>query len=102
MVTSKKLSPLLSVTGNGFQDLLFMFYPKWLAGLNWSANNTLTLRWSDTDHTGSDGLYALDNFSIRNSITSVPEPAGAGTLALGLGALALFHRLSSRRRSTRP
>jgi len=72
-----------------------------LAGLNWSDNDTLTLRWSDTDHISSDGLYALDDFSIQSSITPVPEPGSAGTFALGLGSLALFHRLSNRRRSTR-
>lgn len=68
-----------------------------LTGLNWSEDDTLTLRWSDADHPSSDGLYALDDFSIRSSVTSVPEPAGAGTLALGLGVLALVRRLSNRR-----
>lgn len=72
-----------------------------LSGLNWSGQDTLTLRWSDMDHPGSDGLYALDNFSIHSSVTAVPEPAGAGTLALGLGVLAIFHRLSKQRRPTR-
>jgi hypothetical protein len=70
-----------------------------LSGLNWSESEILTLRWSDTDHTGSDGLYALDDFSIQNSVTPVPEPTSAGTFALGLGSLALFYRISNRRRS---
>jgi hypothetical protein len=39
MVTSKKLSPLFSVTGSVFQDLLFMVYPKRLAGKDWAAKN---------------------------------------------------------------
>jgi len=70
-----------------------------LLGLNWSDSGTLTLRWSDSDHAGSDGLYALDNLSIHAPPTSVPEPASAGTLLLGLGSLALYRRLSNRRKA---
>jgi hypothetical protein len=61
-----------------------------VTGLNWIPGQTLTLRWTDTDDPGSDGLYALDNFQLTASVTPVPEPAGLGTVALGLLALAGF------------
>jgi trimeric autotransporter adhesin len=50
-----------------------------LNGLNWASGAALTIRWSDADVTGSDGLYALDNFSV----TTVPEPSTWALLAMG-------------------
>jgi trimeric autotransporter adhesin len=49
----------------------------------WADGATLTLRWSDQDDPGSDGIYALDNLSI----TTVPEPSAFALL--GLGAIGL-------------
>jgi hypothetical protein len=57
-----------------------------LGGLNWGDGSVLTLRWTDQDHAGSDGLYALDNFSAR----TVPEPSTWALLAMG--ALACLGR----------
>ena len=59
-----------------------------ISGLNWADGATLTLRWSDLDAAGNDGMFALDNLSI--SAVAVPEPS---TVALiSLGALALIWR----------
>ena len=63
-----------------------------LDGLNWAHQDVLTFRWSDADHTGSDGLYALDNLNVQASIAPVPEPAGVGSFAVGLAALWAWRR----------
>lgn len=34
------------------------------SGLSWTAGSTLWIRWRDTDDTGNDGLYAVDDFSM--------------------------------------
>ena len=57
-----------------------------IGGLNWSDGEVLTIRWSDSDHTGSDGMYAIDSFSV----STVPEPSTWTLLALG--ALGLVRR----------
>lgn len=57
-----------------------------LSGLNWGNGAVMTLRWTDQDHTGGDGMYALDNFSA----STVPEPSTWALLVLG--ALACFGR----------
>jgi len=58
-----------------------------LTGLGWEDQGLLTLRWTDGDVSGSDGLYALDNLRLRGGISQVPEPSTYATIALGLGAL---------------
>lgn len=63
-----------------------------LTGLVWSSDTTLSLRWFDSDNTGSDGLYALDNLRIQSPIAAVPEPASTATLLLGLGCLGVLHQ----------
>jgi len=68
-----------------------------ITGLGWSDQGTLTLRWVDSDVPGSDGLYALDNFTLQAGVAPIPEPATLGTLGLGLVILALGHR--SRRKA---
>jgi hypothetical protein len=50
-----------------------------ISGINWSDDGVLTLRWSDHDHTGSDGMYAIDNLSV----STVPEPSTWALLVLG-------------------
>lgn len=55
----------------------------------WLDQGLLTLRWSDFNDTGNDGMYALDNFSL-SGISAVPEPS-VYALA-GLGLLALLSR----------
>jgi trimeric autotransporter adhesin len=54
-----------------------------LNGINWADGGLLTIRWSDADVTGSDGLYALDNFSLA----AVPEPSTWALFALGAAGL---------------
>jgi trimeric autotransporter adhesin len=48
--------------------------------VTWAQNGRFTIRWTDVDHPGSDGLYALDNFSLM----AVPEPSTVALLSLGL------------------
>jgi hypothetical protein len=52
-----------------------------LAGLNWGDGTTLTLRWSDVDAAGNDGMFALDNLSV--SATAVPEPSAVAFITVG-------------------
>jgi len=59
-----------------------------LAGLNWADGATLTIRWSDLDAAGNDGMFALDNFNV--SAVAVPEPSSVAMISLG--ALALIWR----------
>ncbi len=54
-----------------------------ISGIDWSDGGVLTLRWTDRDQTGSDGMYALDNFSV----TAVPEPSTWALLGLGVVGL---------------
>jgi len=42
--------------------------------LAWPNNATLWIRWRDADVTGSDGLYAVDNFNITVTPASGPPP----------------------------
>jgi|GEM_PF-1250253 len=42
-----------------------------VAGITWKPDSILWIRWVDTDDSGSDGLYAIDNFSI-----TVYRPSG--------------------------
>ena len=44
-----------------------------IADLNWQNNTTLWIRWRDTDNTGSDGMYAVDDLSM----TVTYQPPGA-------------------------
>ncbi len=59
-----------------------------ISGANWADGATLTIRWSDLDATGNDGMYAMDNLSI--SAVAVPEPSAMGVISIG--ALALLWR----------
>jgi len=52
----------------------------------WLDQGLLTMRWTDFNDTGSDGLYALDNFSMTG-ISSVPEPSVWALVGIGLLAL---------------
>jgi trimeric autotransporter adhesin len=59
--------------------------------VNWLQDGVFTIRWTDFDHPGSDGLYALDQFTL----TAVPEPSTYALLGLGaLGWLARRWRVS--------
>ncbi len=65
-----------------------------ITGLNWTAGSNLVIRWNDANDPGADAGLAIDNFSL-----TIPEP---GTVAAGLGAVALLglavrRRLSARR-----
>lgn len=52
----------------------------------WLDQGVLTLRWTDLNDAGNDGMYALDNFSM----TAVPEPSVYALV--GLGILGLLSR----------
>jgi hypothetical protein len=54
-----------------------------IEGVQWADQGLLTLRWTDVNDVGSDGLYALDNFSLAG-ITAVPEPSIYALVGLGL------------------
>lgn len=52
----------------------------------WLDQGLLTMRWTDFNDASSDGLYALDNFSLTG-ISSVPEPSVWALVGIGLLAL---------------
>lgn len=56
----------------------------------WAPGETLWLRWTERNETGSDHGLAIDNRSL--SVTAVPEPGAAALLLAGLGALGLLAR----------
>jgi len=60
-----------------------------LGGISWDPDTVLTIRWSDVNDTGSDGMYALDNFRL-DAVQTVPEPSVS--LLLGLTALGALSR----------
>ncbi|TGE16585.1 T9SS type A sorting domain-containing protein [Hymenobacter elongatus] len=42
-----------------------------VATLNWPNNGTMWIRWRDNDDIGSDGLHAVDNFSLATGATTL-------------------------------
>ena len=64
-----------------------------LNGLNLAVGETIWIRWTDLDATGSDDGLAIDNFSLTAQFTAVPEPSSiAFLLASGLGAACYKNR----------
>lgn len=61
---------------------------------NWTAGDTLWLRWTDINDSGNDHGLAIDDFSLR--VTAVPEP---GPLALLLAGLGVIGNVARRRRA---
>lgn len=59
-----------------------------LAGLSLAPGESLTLRWTDKDTSGSDAGVGLDDFRVQ----AVPEPASMIAVALGLSGLAARRR----------
>ncbi|WP_395050867.1 T9SS type A sorting domain-containing protein [Flavobacterium sp.] len=64
-----------------------------ITGLNWTNGTNLWIKWMDVNDAGSNGLYAIDNFTIsvseatlglkQNTITGLnmyPNPVSNGTL----------------------
>jgi hypothetical protein len=63
-----------------------------ITGLNWANGTNLWIKWADTNDSGSNGMYAIDNFIIsvsetlgvkQNAITGLnmyPNPVSNGTL----------------------
>lgn len=64
-----------------------------ISGLSWANGTNLWIKWTDSNEAGSNGLYAIDNFSIsvseatlglkQNSIAGLnmyPNPVSKGTL----------------------
>lgn len=62
-----------------------------LHNIGWADQEILTLRWLDTDNTGSDGIYALDDFRVAG-VASVPEPGSISLCLLGAGAVGWLRR----------
>ncbi|MER2996401.1 T9SS-dependent choice-of-anchor J family protein [Pontibacter populi] len=55
-----------------------------LTALNWTAGSTLWIRWVDTDNTGSDGIYSVDDFKIEfASNSTTPGIFAPSSLNLG-------------------
>lgn len=59
---------------------------------NWAAGDTLWVRWTDIDNTGSDHGLAIDNVSFSVTATAVPEPGTYAMLLAGLGAMGFLAR----------
>lgn len=63
-----------------------------ITGLNWANGTNLWIKWADTNDSGNNGLYAIDNFTIsvsetlgvkQNAIAGLnmyPNPVSNGTL----------------------
>ena len=47
---------------------------------------SLFIRWTDVDNTGSDAGLAIDNLRLVGVVRAVPEPGSLALLGLGLGA----------------
>ena len=64
-----------------------------LNGLNLAVGQTLWIRWTDFEASGSDDGLAIDNFSLTSQFAAVPEPSSiAFLLASGLGAACYKNR----------
>ncbi|MFC1224215.1 lamin tail domain-containing protein [Pedobacter sp. BG31] len=52
-----------------------------ITGITWVNGATLYIRWTDTDDLGSDGIYAVDDFSItpNGSATATPVLSASNT-----------------------
>ncbi len=52
-----------------------------ITAITWVNGATLYIRWTDTDDLGSDGIYAIDNFSItpNGSTTATPVLSASNT-----------------------
>ncbi|MEJ8756188.1 choice-of-anchor J domain-containing protein [Pontibacter sp. H259] len=55
-----------------------------LAALGWENGKILWIRWIDTDNTGSDGIYAVDDFKIEFT-SNATTPALSAPSSLNLG-----------------
>src|ERR1051325_1317630 len=49
-----------------------------ISSINWPNGSTMWIRWNDADNTGSDGLYAIDDFSMTVQFTTTTAPTGTG------------------------
>lgn len=58
----------------------------------WAAGDTLWVRWTDIDNTGSDHGLAIDNVSLTVTAAAVPEPGTYAMLLAGLGAVGFIAR----------
>ncbi|WP_412468215.1 lamin tail domain-containing protein [Pedobacter sp. KLB.chiD] len=52
-----------------------------ITAITWTNGSTLYIRWTDTDDLGSDGIYAIDDFSItpNGSATATPVLSASNT-----------------------
>ncbi|HOX57291.1 MAG TPA: PEP-CTERM sorting domain-containing protein [Candidatus Paceibacterota bacterium] len=62
-----------------------------ITGISWAPGDTLFIRWSDADDTGTDAGISIDNLTL---VAVVPEPSCGLLLGLGVAALALLRRNS--------
>jgi hypothetical protein len=79
-----------AVNGNLFANYTNM--SNIITGLNWTNGTNLWIKWVDTNDAGSNGMFAIDNFSLtindplsvkQNSISGLnmyPNPVSNGTL----------------------
>lgn len=58
----------------------------------WGATDTLWIRWTDIDNTGSDHGLAIDNVSVSVTAAVVPEPSSYALLLAGIGAIGFLAR----------
>ncbi len=89
----EKLTSTTSAAGvNGSLASNYTLLSNIITGLNWANGANLWIKWTDVNDAGSNGLYAIDNFSIsvaetlgvkQNSIAGLsmyPNPVSKGTL----------------------
>ncbi len=79
--------PFVAVNGatDGNDPAYQTFATATLTGLNWAADQSLYIRWSDTNDAGNDAGIAIDTFSV-----AVPEPTSLAFL--GVAGILAFRR----------
>lgn len=69
-------------------------------GLTLPDGHYVLFRWNDPDHSGTDHLMAIDDFSL--SYAPIPEPSPNALLALTLLGCSLLHRFRPKTANRRP
>jgi hypothetical protein len=90
-VTSNTAGPLDGNATGNFKAITGV-----LTNLNWPVGTTLWIRWRDTDDSGSDGLYAVDDFTMTTGSTTLSSQNKALQNALGVFPNPATNRLTLR------